>query len=95
MTATSPDDDLLAILLTNLRCAASTFGEGTPPYESIRTTIEDHMTSMKAAARTTRLTAPRGDEVGVESTSARTQESDPKSTTMHFSNLVFRPKAQQ
>ncbi|EME78429.1 uncharacterized protein MYCFIDRAFT_80845 [Pseudocercospora fijiensis CIRAD86] len=49
------DDELLLILLRNLRNATHTFGEGTPPTESIRTTIEDHLQDMKRRGVTTNL----------------------------------------
>ncbi|KXT00503.1 hypothetical protein AC578_4088 [Pseudocercospora eumusae] len=53
------DNELLLILLRNLRNATHTFGEGTPPTESIRTTIEDHLQDMKRRGITTNLAQAR------------------------------------
>ncbi|KAH9845026.1 hypothetical protein Tdes44962_MAKER06948 [Teratosphaeria destructans] len=55
----SVDDELLAVLLVNLRNAAATFGEGTAPYESIKTTVQEHVRSMQAQGRKTNLTQLR------------------------------------
>ncbi|KAK3068459.1 hypothetical protein LTR53_013932 [Teratosphaeriaceae sp. CCFEE 6253] len=87
MAPASPDDELLAILLTNLRNAKQSFGEGTPPYESIRTTIEEHVNSLKAAGLSTNLTGARKDDS--QSPNQLTN------TTLSFSNLAIRPKPRE
>ncbi|KAK5112617.1 hypothetical protein LTR62_003932 [Meristemomyces frigidus] len=79
-TTTSPGDELLSILLVNLRNAAATFGEGTPPHESIRTTIEDHVRGLKQSQ-------PRMSITGVAQSSAHAVE-----PAMVFANLAHRPK---
>lgn len=76
----NPDDELLAILLANLRNAAATFGEGSPHCESIRTTVEEHLRNMKARGAATNITETR---------SASKPEEQP---SMSFGNLAFRPK---
>ncbi|WPH04581.1 Hypothetical protein R9X50_00747300 [Acrodontium crateriforme] len=49
------DDELLVILLTNLRNAAATFGEGSPPHETIKTIIEEHLQAMKRRGAKTNI----------------------------------------
>ncbi|KAK5687168.1 hypothetical protein LTS10_001306 [Elasticomyces elasticus] len=89
MAAHSPDDELLMILLANLRCAEASFGAGTPPCESIRTTIEEHVISMRVAGLKTNLTSARGSQ---DVASATTSTTPPKSTASPFSNLAYRRK---
>ncbi|KAK4574492.1 hypothetical protein LTR86_001333 [Recurvomyces mirabilis] len=84
MSGATSDDELLSMLLVNLRNAAATFGEGTPPYESIRTTIEDHVRSMKATGSSTNISGVR--KAREEANAATTELSAP------FANLAFRPK---
>ncbi|KXL50005.1 hypothetical protein M433DRAFT_151562 [Acidomyces richmondensis BFW] len=86
-------DELLSILLKNLRNAISTFGEGTPPCESIRSTIEDHIRTMQNAGSKTNITAARKALDG----SQRLQGSVEKAgksvkNQVSFENLTFRPK---
>lgn len=80
-------------LLVNLRNAVATFGEGTPPVEGIRTTIEDHIQAMKAKGVTTNLPGarrrPDADLQIIDSVLA----SQPTTTgAMSFGSLAFRPK---
>ncbi|KAK3677851.1 hypothetical protein LTR78_001946 [Recurvomyces mirabilis] len=84
MSDVTPDDELLSMLLVNLRNAAATFGEGTPPYESIRTTIEDHIRSMRATGSSTNISGAR--KAHEEAHAATTELS------ASFANLAFRPK---
>ncbi|KAK3052037.1 hypothetical protein LTR09_006991 [Extremus antarcticus] len=84
MTEPTPDDELLAILLVNLRNAEATFGQGTPPYETIQTTVKEHLESMKARVILTNLTGVR------RQSQPSAAPEKPASTT--FANLAFRPK---
>ena len=73
-------------LLVNLRNAEATFGQGTPPYEAIRTTVKEHLESMKANGISTNLT-------GVRQTQQPEQngaQGKPASTA--FGSLAYRPK---
>ncbi|KAK3721376.1 hypothetical protein LTR37_003252 [Vermiconidia calcicola] len=96
MTTPMPDDELLSILLVNLRNAASTFGEGSPPYEGIRTTVEEHVQAMRAKGNSTDITSVRQTEQLASSTSnvesVKPEPSFKGQNPMSFSNLAFRPK---
>ncbi|KAF2482988.1 hypothetical protein BDY17DRAFT_323755 [Neohortaea acidophila] len=89
MASASPDDDLLSILLVNLRNAAATFGEGSPPYEAIRTVVEEHLQSMKAAGAKTNLTTIRKSE---RPDAPSPEKQSGNVNTLSFANLAFRPK---
>ncbi|KAK5115605.1 hypothetical protein LTR85_009776 [Meristemomyces frigidus] len=96
MAPPSPDDELLSILLANLRNAAATFGEGTPPYESIRTTIEDHLQAMKNQGSQTNLTGLR--KRGNPSSQPTDPNTEGERGMQHanaFQNLAYRPKPQK
>ncbi|EMC91531.1 hypothetical protein BAUCODRAFT_151940 [Baudoinia panamericana UAMH 10762] len=82
------DDELLAILRVNLRNAASTFGKGTPPYESIRTVIEEHLKhSTFRGAISNELCASR--HPAAPRTQADRQVAQPSNTTY---TLAYRSK---
>jgi hypothetical protein len=76
-----------------LRNAGATFGEGTPPYESIRTVVEDHLNAMRAKGSKTDLTGVRLAETKpggeVKATTAQQSSTVAPGLTM---NLVYRPK---
>ncbi|EME41096.1 hypothetical protein DOTSEDRAFT_135899, partial [Dothistroma septosporum NZE10] len=46
-------------LLRNMRNAAATFGEGTPPYENIKKVVEDHLNEMKRKGKGTNIVKTR------------------------------------
>jgi len=79
-------------LLTNLKNAAATFGEGTPPVEDIRTTIEEHVRAMKASGDRPNLTAARRTDHVEDDLGTFKQPSIQPSPVMSFGNLAFRPK---
>ncbi|KAM0717206.1 hypothetical protein Q7P37_007058 [Cladosporium fusiforme] len=85
MTSTQ-DDELLSMLLVSLRNAAETFGEGSPPYESIRGTIEQHVQAMKARNQTTNITQARQ---GSHTASEQPPEAP---AALSFGSLAYRPK---
>lgn len=74
-------------LLVNLRNAAATFGEGSPPHETIRTTIEDHLQAMKARGGSTNITATRSKQQ-----EGQDLHSHQGQTMTTFGSLAFRPK---
>ncbi|KAK4494186.1 hypothetical protein PRZ48_014484 [Zasmidium cellare] len=93
MAAPTPDDELLLILLRNLRNAAATFGEGTPPYEGIRTTVEDHLQSMKKKGLSTNLTAARQQgAAGYSQPPSNAEENEARELTGLLENLTLRTK---
>lgn len=73
-------------LLVNLRNAAATFGEGSPPYETVRTTVEDHLQAMKAKGSSTNITAARTTQ------SKAPLDAGSGQTSTMFGTLAFRPK---
>lgn len=46
-------------LLRNLKNAASTFGEGSPAYESVKATVTEHLIDMKRQNKPTNVTKAR------------------------------------
>ncbi|KAL1584090.1 hypothetical protein WHR41_08146 [Cladosporium halotolerans] len=80
-------DELLSILLVSLRNAAATFGEGSPPYESIRKSIEEHVQAMQASGHSTNITHARQSPQ-----SAGAQQAAGDSMTLAFENLAIQPK---
>ncbi|KAK4617752.1 hypothetical protein CLAFUW4_11746 [Fulvia fulva] len=95
------DDELLLILLRNLHNAATTFGEGTPPYENIRKVVEDHLNDMKRKGKTTNIakTRQRLDQ-SEDGTSAADRkqvtgqghEGNAEAVSSPMLNLTIRPK---
>ncbi|KAF7186503.1 hypothetical protein HII31_12205 [Pseudocercospora fuligena] len=94
MDETIDDDELLLILLRNLRNATHTFGEGTPPTESIRTTIEDHLQDMKRRGVNTNLAKARasGSQSGKDTSKDTKKPEDYAQLVDIFANLAIRPK---
>ncbi|KXS93581.1 hypothetical protein AC579_3324 [Pseudocercospora musae] len=88
------DDELLLILLRNLRNATHTFGEGTPPTESIRTTIEDHLQDMKRRGVTTNLAKARasGSQSAHDTSNVIQKPDDYAQLVNIFANMAIRPK---
>ncbi|GAB7361617.1 hypothetical protein MBLNU230_g1669t1 [Neophaeotheca triangularis] len=54
------DDEILLMLLANLRNAEATFGASSPSYTSIRNTMLEHLRAMQARGAKTNL-ACQGD----------------------------------
>ncbi|KAK5134087.1 hypothetical protein LTR08_006977 [Meristemomyces frigidus] len=93
MAPPTPEDELLSILLVNLRNAADTFGEGTPPYESIRTTVNEHLQNMKLKGAKTNLTGVRSfQEKSEQSANSKTRAQQPEQPPIVFQSLPYRPK---
>ncbi|CZT14821.1 uncharacterized protein RCC_12217 [Ramularia collo-cygni] len=86
MESPSPEDELLIILLRNLQNAASTFGEGTPPYESVRATVEDHLREMRKQNKPTNITKARAVQT-------RQKSDDDIVLPAMFENLAIRTKS--
>lgn len=74
-------------LLVSLRNATATFGEGSPPYESIRKSIEDHVQAMQANGHSTNITHARQSPQ-----SAGAQQAVGDSMALAFENLAIQPK---
>lgn len=77
----------------NLRNAAATFGEGTPPYESIRTTIREHVQSMQARGLKTNLTALRQKLDVMDVDSAADDQAAQQALYILLANLTIAPES--
>ena len=63
-------------LLTNLRNTAATFGDSSPQYQSVYSTVYSHLLSMREIVQTTTLTearrlATQGDEIALSNALSR------------------------
>lgn len=80
-------------LLVSLRNAAATFGEGSQPHESIKTTVQEHLLAMSAKDLKTNLTAYRTFQSG--SATGRDADADSLDSPMAaltLDDLELRPK---
>ncbi|KAI7081758.1 hypothetical protein KC356_g8916 [Hortaea werneckii] len=59
MQDASHDDELLSILLVNLRNAAATLGEGSQACEDIKLSIQEHIMNLQANGQLTNITGAR------------------------------------
>ncbi|KAI7242052.1 hypothetical protein KC343_g7450 [Hortaea werneckii] len=55
----SQDDELLSVLLVNLRNAAATLGEGSRACEDIKLSIQEHIMKLQANGQLTNITGAR------------------------------------
>lgn len=76
-------------LLRNLQNAASTFGEGSPAYESVRSTVEEHLRDMKRQNKPTNITKARK----LQSQEIQQHANDDIELPAMFENLAIRSKS--
>ncbi|KAK4998493.1 hypothetical protein LTR66_002280 [Elasticomyces elasticus] len=91
----SADDNLLLCLLANQRNAAATFGEDSLQYQSIHSTVCEHLLSMQKAGRKTKSSEARKTQPSVSPSSPHQVivVEDTARSSSSFGSLAFRPKA--
>ncbi|KAM3424489.1 hypothetical protein BST61_g6493 [Cercospora zeina] len=82
MSQPAPEDELLLILLRNLRNVIYTFGESSKQHMSMRVTVQEHLEEMRRKSITTNLHLARLREQqmqmqGVKQTSTQTSSQQP------------------